>query len=83
MDEETKNILEETRRLAEENNNILRYLRRTERIALFIKIARWIIILGIAVGAFYFLQPYVEILNKTVKDTGDTVNQIKSFIPKR
>ena len=48
--------------LAEENNAILRGMRRTQRITAIMHILYWVIIIGVSVGAFYFIQPYLTFL---------------------
>jgi hypothetical protein len=58
MDPESKKLLEETFALAEENNKILHSMRRSMRLARVMSVLYWVIIIGISVGAFYFIQPY-------------------------
>ena len=68
MTPEEKSLLERTYALAEENNNILRKMRRSNLISTIFRVAYWVIIIGLGLGAYYFLQPYlmsaVDILNK-------------------
>ncbi len=56
MEEEIKRI----RELTEENNQILRKMRRSQKIASAMRTLYWLIIIGITIGAFYYLQPYLE-----------------------
>ncbi len=58
MTPEEKELLHRSVALSEENNDILRSIQRTMRMGHFFNIIYWIIIIGIAVGAFYFLKPY-------------------------
>jgi Trk-type K+ transport system membrane component len=62
MTPEEKSLLERTYKMAEENNTMLRSIRRSNRVSLGFRIAYWIIILIIAFGSFYFIQPYVNTL---------------------
>ena len=56
--------------LAEENNAILRGMRRTQRITAIMHILYWVIIIGVSVGAFYFIQPYLSFLTGLVLPSG-------------
>jgi len=84
MTPEEKSLLERTYKLAEENNSILRGIRRSNRWGIAFKIFYWLVILGITFGAFYFLQPYLEsslkLFNQaqeSIKTIGGTVNQVQ------
>ena len=35
-------------------------MRRSQRIANVVRIIYWIILIGAAIGAYYFIQPYIE-----------------------
>ncbi len=57
---ELKNMIEETRVLAEKNNSILRAIRRDQWIGFFYKVIIWIIVLGAPLYFYqYYLQPLV------------------------
>jgi hypothetical protein len=58
MDPESKKLLEETLQLEQENNKILRSMKRSMFWAKVMNVIYWLIIIGISVGAFYFIQPY-------------------------
>ncbi len=62
MTPEEKSLLERTHKLAEENNSMLRSMRRSTRIAMIFRVIYWVVILIIGFGAFYFIQPYVQTL---------------------
>jgi len=60
MDPNTSQLLREILEKTEENN---RLLRKMHRAAVWGRVARllyWVIILGAALGAYYYLQPYIE-----------------------
>ena len=63
MNPEERKMLEETRALAIENREILRSVQRNLRVSAVFKALYWIIIIGATFGAYYFIQPYVDILN--------------------
>jgi hypothetical protein len=60
MDPESKKLLEDTFALAKENNKMLHSVLRYIRISRTMTIIYWVIIIGSAVGAYYFIQPYVD-----------------------
>jgi hypothetical protein len=82
MDPELKELLQTTLNTVEENNRMLRRMRRAQKVASFMRFLYWILIIGIAVGAFYFLQPYVDSIMKFIKETGVTFDTIKNVLPK-
>jgi hypothetical protein len=58
MDQETKGLLEDIKRLENENNSLLLKLHNIQKWNLISRIVYWFILLGIAVGAFYFIKPF-------------------------
>lgn len=79
MDPESKKLLEETLAVAQENNQMLRELRRSMRIARVMSILYWVLIVGSAVGAFYFIQPAIDDLMGAYGGAGDTIKQLQQF----
>lgn len=63
MDPESKKLLEETFELVKENNKMLHKVRNVQKWAAFWQTLKIVLIIGIAFGSFYFLEPY---LNKMV-----------------
>ncbi len=73
MSPEEKSLLERTYKMAEENNTILKSLRRSARWNTAFKVFYWVIIIGISLGAYYFIQPYLEaVFGLYGQVTGDT-----------
>ena len=60
MDMETKSALEENLELSRENNKMLKKIISSQRWARTFRIFYWLIIIGASVGAYYYVQPYVE-----------------------
>ena len=60
MDPESKQLLEKTFELEKDNNTMLHKIRRGQQWSSFMRIVYWLIIIGVSVGAFYFMQPYVN-----------------------
>ncbi len=66
MNPEERKMLEEAVALGRENNELLKKLRRSAVIANIMRGAYWLII-GVGVGAFYVIQPYINSLMETYK----------------
>lgn len=81
MDPESRKLLENTHSLAEENNKMLHAMRRSMFWSHVSSALYWVVIIGISVGAFYFLQPYV---NQLIKTYGTVSAVLKNFqsVPK-
>lgn len=70
MDPKDKELLERTLKISEENNKILKGMRRAGRFAFFFRMFYWMIIIGIGLGSYYFIEPYL----KQVMDTYSVIN---------
>ena len=62
MEEETKKLLEDNLALNRENNEMLHKLYNIQRWAQITRIIYWFVVIGIAIGAFYFIQPFFDSL---------------------
>jgi hypothetical protein len=60
MDPESKKLLEETFELSKENNKMLRKVRGVQKFQAFWSILKILVIVGIAFGAFYYFEPYLQ-----------------------
>jgi len=60
MTPEERSLLERTASTVQENNDILRSIRRATRISMTLRILYWVVIILAGLGAYYFIQPYVE-----------------------
>jgi len=74
MTPEEKDLLKRVAELSEENNDMLRSMRRAMRFARFMSILYWVLIIGSAVGAYYFVQPYVDMVTGAYGDTKESVD---------
>ena len=72
MDPESKKLLEETLSLVEENNKLLRKVRGVQKRQTLWTIFKLLVIAGLTLGSFYYLEPYV---NKVM----DAYNQISGM----
>ncbi|HAS80651.1 MAG: hypothetical protein UR25_C0002G0017 [Candidatus Nomurabacteria bacterium GW2011_GWE1_32_28] len=82
MDPESKQLLKNTLELAEENNKLLHKIRGVQNREFVWKILKMVLIVGITLGSFYFLEPYlnkmmdlyssVSGIQQNIKDVSDT-----------
>ena len=79
MDIQEKRLLEETAALAKENNKLIKKIRRGMITGRVVRIFYWVVIIGISVGAFYFLQPYVEGIRGIYEDLQGAQNQVNTL----
>jgi hypothetical protein len=70
MSPEEKELLGKVAALSEENNDMLRGMQRSMRMASLGRWIYWILMIGAIVGAYYFVEPY---LNQVI----DLYNQAK------
>lgn len=57
---EMKEDIEDIKLMMQENNKMVRRLHTAYRINSVISIIKWTVIIGFTVGAFYYIQPYLE-----------------------
>lgn len=74
MTPEEKSLLERTYKLVEENNGLLHKIRRAGRFATITRIAYWVIIISLSLGAYYLIQPYIEAVSGLYGDIGNVGN---------
>ena len=60
MDPESKKLLEDTFHLAQENNKMLQKVRSVQKWAVFWSSLKILLIVGITLGSFYYLEPYIN-----------------------
>ena len=77
MDPESKKILQDTLALTQENNNMLHSMRRSMRVQRIMSFLYWVFIILASLGAYYFIQPYLDQLMSVYSGAGDILNNFK------
>jgi len=77
MDPREKALFEEMHELVQENNKILHRLQRSARWSKFLRFVYWVIIIGTSVGAYYYLQPYIDKLMGVYSGMQSDLNNVK------
>jgi hypothetical protein len=62
MTPEEKSLLERTYKMAVENNDLLRKMRRSAKWTSVMRYVYWAVIIFLSFGAYYFIQPYINFL---------------------
>ena len=78
MNPDEKQMLRDIAEQVAENNKILRKLRSKARWGTVIHALYWIVIIGLSVGSYYFIQPYMDQLLKVYSGLGADVGTVKS-----
>jgi len=60
MDPESKQLLQNTLALTEENNKMLHKIRGVQRRGAIWNTIKILVIIAIALGSFYYIEPYLE-----------------------
>ena len=76
MDLDEKAILKKTLELSQENNKMLHSMKRQMLFGRVFRIIYWVIILGAAVGLYYYLIPYID---SAIGAYADVKGDFKSF----
>ena len=80
MTPEEKSLLERTYKMAEENNRILLSIRRSARWSSVMRYVYWFVIIALSVGAYYFIQPYVNFLVSEFSGTADNTSSSQGLV---
>ncbi len=64
--------------IAEDNNKILRGMRRNARVAAVWHIFYWILIIGSGIASYYYLQPYLETMINAYKK----IQAVQQYLPR-
>ena len=76
MDPEIKELLKEDVRLAQENNEALKSLLWHQRVSRWISVIKWVVVIGSAIGALYYLEPLIGNAWGLYQELVGTVNDI-------
>lgn len=84
MEPEMKQKIDELFELTKENNKILRKMRSSQKWASITRLFYWLVIIGISIGAYYYVEPYLKqvlSLYSQSKATLDKVQNLGNSLP--
>lgn len=79
MTPEQERMLRESIALSRETHALVKKMNRSMVIGRVLKAVYWLILIGVTVGAFYFIQPYVDTLKGIYGGVGDPQDAIQNF----
>jgi len=78
MTPDEKALIQQIYKTVQENNEILRSLRRSTRWSTAIKISYWAVIILLSFGAFYFIQPYINAVSGASSTFQNNTNEVQN-----
>ncbi len=79
MTPEESKKLDEVYSLVKENHTIVKKIRAHQKNAQMIKVLYWLIIIGIGVGGFVYLKPFLDQISGMYTQGQDAFESIKDF----
>ena len=79
MDLETSQLLRRLTELTEENNKILLKIQSKARWAMFFSIVKWTLFIGLTIGSYFVVQPYIDQTMQLYKTIQSTQTQSKGL----
>lgn len=76
MDPELKDMIRKNLELSSENNKMLHSIKRGMFWGKVMRVVYWVIILGIGVGLYYYIEPYID---SAVGAYGGIKSDLQSF----
>ncbi len=81
MDQELINRLDRMEKMVTDNNRMLVKMRGAQKRAAYVRALYWVVIIGLTIASFYFIQPYISqfgaaygLTGGTSTDTSDTTS---------
>ncbi len=80
MDPRDREMLEQALELAEENNKLLKRLYTSMWWSRITRVLYWVIIIGTAVGAYYYVEPYLNSILKLYNNIPSAFGGVQKII---
>jgi hypothetical protein len=75
-DEEIRQLLKKNIEVSEESLGLLKKMHRAAVIGRFFSFMKWVVIIGISVGSYYLIEPYIKKLTGTLNSVTSGINEI-------
>jgi hypothetical protein len=82
MTPEERELLTRSIKLSEENNRMLRGMRRSARFSSILRAIYWLIILGSVYATYYFASPYINAAVKGYNEMQKSIESVKTVTSK-
>lgn len=77
MDEYTKEMLKKNLEVSQECLKILKKMNRARLASTFFRIVKWIVIIAISLGAYYYVEPYLQRSINALDSIMETTQQLQ------
>jgi hypothetical protein len=77
MSPEERELLNKSVSLAEDNNRMLRSIRRSQHFDSIMRIIYWVLIIGSALAGYFLLQPYIDQVVSLYQKTSAEIQSLK------
>jgi len=77
--QEFKEQLDEVSKLTRQNNKIMRSIDRSMKMSMIFRTLYWILIIGSMLGAYYYLQPFIDNFGETYNSLITLPEKIKNL----
>ncbi|MBU1159700.1 hypothetical protein KKD04_00770, partial [Patescibacteria group bacterium] len=72
-----KDLLKRNLEASEESLKILKKMHRAAIMGRFFWVVKWLFIIGVSLGAYYYLEPYLQSLMSSLNTISSGINEIK------
>ena len=78
MSPEERELLTKSIKISEENNRMLKGIRRRARFSSLIHLIYWLLIIGSIVGSYYMVKPFVDPFISGYKSMQQNIQSVKN-----
>ncbi len=79
VDDYTKELLRKNLEVSQESLEILKKMNRARVMGGIFRILKWIGIIGISFGLYYYIEPYLQTLKDTLSGLNAGMEDVRSF----
>ncbi|MEW5907989.1 MAG: hypothetical protein AB1643_02320 [Patescibacteria group bacterium] len=76
-EEYLKDLLRKNLESSQASLNILKKMERARKMAMIFKIVKWIVIIAITLGLYYYIEPYLSGLKTNLNNMMNVLEQLK------
>ncbi|MFH1979137.1 MAG: hypothetical protein ABII97_02025 [Patescibacteria group bacterium] len=76
--DQIKKLLNKNLAVSEESLKILKKVHRAQSIGRYLRIFKWVVIVLLALGAYYYIQPFMETFWSSVDAIKENVSSLRS-----
>lgn len=77
-DEELKQLLRENLEVSRDSFKILKKMNRARLLGSFFTFMKWVIIVGLSYGAYYYIEPYLQTTMSALNSVTSGINELKT-----